>query len=110
MRRALARTNFVFVEQIALNYAIFTGAIEASFLPATYNWLCGDAMPMWDERRACFVEPHAPHAPLGILHLAGEDQKTRVFPVKTLAGGTIETRLTHSARPGRAPAAVAAPA
>jgi hypothetical protein len=97
MRRALERTNFVFIEQIALNYAIFTGEVAYSFLPATCNWLCGDATPMWDEATRRFVEPHAPHAPLGILHLAGEEQKTRRFSLETVAGGRIETHLRYSA-------------
>jgi hypothetical protein len=104
MHDALQRTSFFFVEQIALNYAVFSGAIAASFLPATCNWLCGDAAPMWDAKMQRFVEPNAPHAPLGILHLAGDEQKTKEFIIATLDGGTIATRLRYSALFGAASA------
>jgi hypothetical protein len=96
MKRALQRTNFVFIEQIALNYAIFGGMIEATFLPATCNWLCGDAAPMWDEARRRLVEPNAPYQPLGILHLAGEGQKQKSFNLATTAGGSMTTGLRFS--------------
>jgi hypothetical protein len=97
MKRALQRTNFVFIEQIALNYAIFAGAIEATFLPATCNWLCGDAAPLWDAARRRLVEPNAPYQPLGILHLAGAGQKDKSFTLATRADGTIVTGLRYSA-------------
>jgi hypothetical protein len=97
MARALRRTSFVFVEQIALNYAVFTGRIGATFLPATCNWLCGDAAPMWDPAARRLVEPNAPHQPLGILHLAGEEQKTKTFAVETLDGGRISTMMRYRA-------------
>jgi hypothetical protein len=96
MSRALQRTNFVFIEQIALNYAVFTGAIAATFLPASCNWLCGDAAPMWDEPRRRLVEPNAPHAPLGILHLAGERQKEKSFTLATTDGDRMTTGLRYS--------------
>jgi hypothetical protein len=95
MAMALKRTNFVFIEQIALNYAIFTGKIAATFLPATCNWLCGDAAPMWDEARKRLVEPNAPYQALGILHLAGEGQKEKRFHLATLAGGHIDISLHY---------------
>jgi hypothetical protein len=97
MTTALQRTNFLFIEQIALNYAVFAGKIAATFLPASCNWLCGDAAPMWDETRQCLVEPNAPHQPLGILHLAGEGQKEKSFTLATTAGGSLTTGLRYSA-------------
>jgi len=96
MTRALQRTNFVFIEQIALNYAIFTGTIPATFLPASCNWLCGDAAPMWDGASRRLVEPNAPYAPLGILHLAGEGQKEKTFTLATTVGGSVTTGLRYS--------------
>jgi hypothetical protein len=95
MTLALQRTNFVFIEQIALNYAIFGGRIAATFLPATCNWLCGDATPMWDPLRERLVEPNAPHQPLGILHLAGEAQKEKQFTLQTTDGGSTERMLRY---------------
>jgi hypothetical protein len=97
MTRALQRTSFFFIEQIALNYAVFTGAIPASFLPAPCNWLCGDAAPMWNAGSRRLVEPNAPHQPLGILHLAGDEQKNKTFTLKTLEGGEITTMLRYRA-------------
>jgi hypothetical protein len=95
MTLALQRTNFVFIEQIALNYAIFGGTIAATLLPATCNWLCGDATPMWDPVGERLVEPNAPHQPLGILHLAGEAQKERNFTLLTTSGGSTERMLRY---------------
>jgi hypothetical protein len=97
MKIALQRTNFVFIEQIALNYAVFSGNIAATFLPASCNWLCGDAAPMWDERTLRLVEPNAPHLPLGILHLAGEGQKEKSFTLATTGGGSLTTGLRYAA-------------
>jgi hypothetical protein len=95
MQRALARTNFVYIEQIALNYAVFSGIIDATFLPAICNWLCGDAAPMWDESRKRLVEPNAPFQPIGILHLAGEGQKGKRFNLATLSGHSVESMLRY---------------
>ncbi len=103
MARALQRTNFVFIEQIALNYAIFGGTIAATFLPASCNWLVGDAAPMWDAARQRLVEPHAPHLPLGIIHLAGEAQKEKSFTLTTTAGGGVVTGLRYAALRQAAP-------
>ena len=104
MKTALQRTNFVFIEQIALNYAVFAGTIAATFLPASCNWLCGDAAPMWDEGRRRLVEPNAPHSPLGILHLAGEGQKEKSFTLATTAGGSLISGLRYSALRSSLPA------
>jgi hypothetical protein len=103
MARALQRTSFVFIEQIALNYAVFGGTITATFLPASCNWLVGDAAPMWDAARRRLVEPHAPHLPLGILHLAGEAQKEKSFTLATIAGGNFVTGLRYAALRRAAP-------
>ncbi len=57
-----------------------------------------------------FVEPYAPHEVIGVMHLAGAEQKTHVFRLNRLDGGTIDTKLryadTHDLRRGTlAPAA-----
>jgi hypothetical protein len=105
MKTALQRTDFVFIERIALNYAVFAGTIAATFLPASCNWLCGDAAPMWDKARRRLVEPNAPHLPLGILHLAGEGQKEKSFTLATTEGGSLTTGLRYSALRFSSPAA-----
>ncbi|HYM71711.1 MAG TPA: hypothetical protein VET89_01930 [Stellaceae bacterium] len=95
MTRVLHRTRFFFVEQIALNYAIFGDGLPANFLPAYCNWAVGDALPAFDAARRLFVEPHAPHETIGVVHLAGPDQKTGVFRLDCLDGGTVETSLRY---------------
>lgn len=95
--RVLRRTRFFYAEQTALNYAVFAERLPANFLPCYCNWMVGDAAPAFDPASGLFVEPHAPHEVLGILHLAGPGQKDRVFRLSTLDGRTIETSLRYSA-------------
>jgi len=96
MNRVLHRTRFFFAEQIALNYAIFGDGLPANFLPAYCNWAVGDAAPAFDPARGLFVEPYAPHEALGVLHLAGREQKNKVFRLDCLDGGIVETSLRYS--------------
>ena len=97
MTRVLQRTRFFFVEQIALNYVIFAEGLPANFLPAYCNWAVGDAVPKFDAARGLFVEPYAPHEVIGVFHLAGREQKNKIFRIDRLDGGTIETSLRYSA-------------
>jgi hypothetical protein len=90
------RTRFFFVEQTALNYAIFAEHLPVDFLPAYCNWMPGDAAPGFDARRGLFVEPFSPHEVIGIMHLAGREQKTHVFRLNRLDGGYVETSLRYS--------------
>jgi hypothetical protein len=95
MTQVLQRTRFFFAEQIALNYAIFGDGLPANFLPAYCNWAVGDALPAFDPARGLFVEPYAPHETIGVMHLAGPDQKSGVFRLDRLDGGTVETSLRY---------------
>lgn len=95
MTRVLQRTRFFYVEQIALNYAVFGEGLPANFLPAYCNWAVGDALPAFDAARGLFVEPYAPHEAIGVMHLAGPDQKCGVFRLDRLGGGTVETSLRY---------------
>ena len=94
-KQVLQRTRFFFVEQIALNYAIFAEGLPANFLPAYCNWAVGDALPAVDTARGLFVEPHAPHEVIGVMHLAGRDQKSGIHRLDRLDGGTVETSLRY---------------
>jgi hypothetical protein len=58
------------VEQVALNAAIHLHPGPVHRLPSTYNWLACLALPAWDVSRQLFVEPTAPFAPIGIVHLS----------------------------------------
>lgn len=91
------RTRFFFVEQTALNYVIFAERLPVDFLPAYCNWMPGDAAPAFDAGRSLFVEPYTPHEPIGVMHLAGREQKTHVFRLARLDGGEVETSLRYSA-------------
>ncbi len=96
MARVAQRTCFFFVEQTALNYAIFAEHLPVDFLPAYCNWMPGDAAPAFDAERGLFVEPYSPHEVIGIMHLAGREQKTHKFRLNRLDGGEVETSLRYS--------------
>ena len=93
--RVLQRTRFFPAEQIAMNYLIFGERLPANFLPSYCNWMPGDAAPAFDRSRRLFVEPYVPHQPIGIMHLAGSDAKSRTFQLATTDGGTLETSLRY---------------
>ena len=97
LTRVLRRTRFFFAEQTALNYAIFAEHLPVNFLPAYCNWMPGDAAPAFDAAQGLFVEPYAPHEVIGVMHLAGAEQKSRVFRLDRLDGGTVETMLRYGA-------------
>lgn len=90
------RTRFFYIEQTALNYVIFDEGLPANLLPAYCNWMPGDATPAFDAAHGRFVEPYAPHEVIGIMHLAGETQKSHVFRLHRLDGGEVETSLRYS--------------
>jgi hypothetical protein len=90
------RTRFFYIEQTALNYVIFAEGLPVNLLPAYCNWMPGDAAPAFDAARGRFVEPYAPHEVIGIMHLAGETQKSHVFRLHRLDGGEVETSLRYS--------------
>jgi|SRR5579864_935357 len=91
--------NFYYAlgEQTALNYVVFGDGAPASLLPAYCNWFCGKGTPAYDRVRRMLVEPEPPYRPLGILHLAGEGMKDRIWTLKTLDGGEVGTSLSYEA-------------
>lgn len=95
--QVLQRTRFFYVEQIALNYAVFAERLPVNLLPGYCNWMAGDAAPAFDPARRLFVEPYAPHQAIGVMHLAGTEQKSQVFRIAQLGGGTVETSLRYGA-------------
>jgi hypothetical protein len=56
----------------------------------------GDAAPAFDAQRGLFIEPFSPHEVIGVMHLAGPDQKRHVFRLNRLNGGCVETSLRYS--------------
>ena len=97
IRQVAQRTRFFYIEQTALNYVIFAEHLPVNFLPAYCNWMPGDAAPVFDAARGLFVEPYAPHEVIGVMHLAGEGQKSHIFRLRRLDGGEVETSLRYSA-------------
>jgi hypothetical protein len=93
----LRQQAFFLSEQTALNYVVFAEHAPATFLPAYCNWFCGKGTPLYDAARHLLVEPHEPHHPLGIVHLAGAGMKERVWQLAALQGGEVSTRLTFEA-------------
>jgi hypothetical protein len=90
------RTRFFYIEQTALNYVIFAERLPVNLLPAYCNWMPGDAAPAFDAAHGRFVEPYAPHEVIGVMHLAGEAQKSHIFRLRQLDGGEVETSLRYS--------------
>jgi hypothetical protein len=97
LARVLQRTSFTPAGQTALNYVIFAEHLPVNFLPAYCNWMPGDAAPAFDAARGLFVEPYAPHQVIGVMHLAGAEQKSQTFRLNRLDGGTIDTGLRYGA-------------
>lgn len=85
------------VEQTALNRVVHGDKASATFLPAVANWFCGKGAPMYDAVAGRLVEPNEPHAPLGVVHLAGHRIQEKVFNLKSLAGSEATSKLTFSA-------------
>lgn len=70
MRGAVKKHCSNFLEQTALNVAVFSGDTAPHFLPARYNWMACHALPVLDEASGVFVEPSLPHDRIGLVHLA----------------------------------------
>ena len=63
-------------EQIAMNITIYVDKQKVEILPAYCNWTLVDNLK-FDIERDTFVEPYLPHHEIGIIHLAGKDNKAR---------------------------------
>ena len=92
LRDALQRTSNFMVEQTALNHAVHTHELPASYLPLYCNWLCHVALPWVDKGARRLVEPEAPHQPLGIVHLTHKT-KNGDYELPAVTGGTVTTSL-----------------
>ena len=97
LARALRRSSFFLGGQTALNHAVYDEELPVALLPAYCNWIPGEARPSFDRQRRLFVEPHLPHEPIGIMHLAGSLRRSRVYRLGCPDGSTIETPLRYGA-------------
>ncbi len=98
-RKGWPHLHFKLLEQTALNYVVFGDLAPAALLPATCNWFCALAAPMIDAETTSLVEPNEPYAPLGIIHLAGEDFQNKEFDLLTTDGRHFSTGLRYDGSP-----------
>lgn len=80
-----------FSDQSVLNYAIWKERLPVYPLPSRCNWLCHYSVPSVNSQNYQFQEPFLPHAPLGILHLAGKSKHTRLQ--MEISGQSVEFDL-----------------
>lgn len=94
LAKALQNSRNFFIEQTALNLSIHTrSGWNPHFLPATSNWNCAHATPVYDPEQRQFVEPFLPHGKIGVLHLCGINPKTKKIPIKRTDGRTEKVCL-----------------
>ena len=100
LQDALMRVDPVqpLVEQCSLNHAIYTGKVPFSPLAAKFNWICAEALPVWDSQRNLLCDPSIPHDPLSIIHL--NDLKAMPVEINCTDGSVRQTQLTWSAIQG----------
>lgn len=92
LTEALAKTSNFMVELSAINHAVYLHGLPVTYLPLYCNWLCHLAMPKYNRKTGYLVEPEAPYAPLGVLHLA-KRTKFDEFDLDVIGGGSIRTSL-----------------
>jgi hypothetical protein len=94
----LRRDSFYYAEQFALNQVLFARRKEApsTFLPAGFNWICHQALPVVDAKSGLLLEPTPPHAPLGIVHLT-VGAKTGEKELRSTDGGKVQRSLKFRA-------------
>ncbi len=74
-------------DQFSLNAAVLVERLPASYLPATYNWICDLARPVWDAETGTFRVPRGPHELIRVMHLAGPAKKLD-YDLEVLGGGS----------------------
>jgi len=92
----LRRDSFYYAEQFALNHVLYVRKKEApsTFLPAAFNWICHQAMPVVDGKTGLLLEPTPPHGPLGIVHLT-VGAKSGEKELRSTAGGSVRRSLKY---------------
>jgi hypothetical protein len=98
LAEALSRDVSFHVEQMALNYAVYSSDHPRCFLPATFNWIANMALPAFDPESGEFVEPDIPHRPIGVLHLTGNTKLANQRIALVGREETMESRLFYDPR------------
>ena len=81
-------------DQTALNHALWVDELPRHPLPARCNWVCHLGPPVYDAAQRKFLEPVAPHAPIGLLQLTGS---TKTLRVQVLGQPGASIGLQHGA-------------
>jgi lipopolysaccharide biosynthesis glycosyltransferase len=68
-------------DQMALNRALWTQKLSLQVLPATCNWLCHLAAPIYLESIGKYIEPTLHGRSIGIIHQAGNSKELRFWPL-----------------------------
>jgi hypothetical protein len=101
IEKALRNKPNFHVEQCSINLEIFENleaylAAGIEFLPSSCNWVCHQALPMFDAARECLVEPFLPHAKLGVIHRASDDFKqSKTGSIRIVQGGVRDMNLKY---------------
>jgi hypothetical protein len=90
----LRRDTFYYGEQFALNHVLYARKKEAPslFLPAGFNWICHQALPVVDHKTGLLLEPTPPHGALGIVHLT-VGAKSGEKALRSTDGGSVTRSL-----------------
>lgn len=96
LAESFRRTVLFVSEQTVLNYVLRTGGLPCSLLPSTCNWICYRSLPFCTADGRTLLDPHVPHDPLGIVHLAGYsyDKKDQPLTLNVPGGGTVSRPLS----------------
>lgn len=95
--KTMQTTPLIHAEQATLNLVVHNGGenLKPHMLPALANWVCGQALPLWDAPRKKLVETNLPHDALGMVHMTG--LHTKDMELSTVDGRRITMSLTYSA-------------
>jgi len=100
LEKALKRGKVWGSEQIAMNITVYNDQQAVEILPAYCNWTLVDHLK-FDTDKNTFVEPYLPHHEIGIVHLAGKDNKMRfdksyLAEIPTVDGKKIKKSLRYT--------------
>lgn len=85
-------------DQTAFNMVVHVDKIGTALLPARYNWICHTSLPKASPDGRVLLEPTAPFAALGIVHMTLWTKKGNV-ELQTPQGGKVSRPLTFRAEP-----------
>ncbi len=95
LTEALQRTRDFYVEQTALNYAIYEKGIPAAFLPSWCNWHATFGKPKLETASGALLSHLYPPTRIGIVHLCGNVKKDNPAEIETEAGDRRRVDLRY---------------